>query len=657
MRSMQREAVRNIWDGSWLPNICGKQALYNGLAQFHQGRLCKENKSVGEEIARLEYAKTLFSAAVERSSNSDLCKVKDWIHQNDKALAEAKKDNDFIYHEAVPEIKTLPEIPKAVVAKVTSPLPTKYGPETSKDLFEELCPVAIHQALSAYDGRRQELVNIEVTKLKDATNLMNQLLSSMNLPAAIEATKGDEVPQSVRDKAKAVADAGGMTALKKLMDELPELLTRNTEILDECERMLKEERESDEQLKAQHKDKWNRTPSGQLTGTFNTNATKYRTIIDNAKAADGVVREKLDKHRECFDILSRGPTGLQSAIPSAGGIQHGLQDNPVVGKLRELMEAVDTIKAERQVIESEMKDTKVDMKPIFFDALAKNSVIPEQEISVESLGRCYGPLQKQVNDNIARQESIMKEVQENNEKFVAQMGGSVAGGNAREQMMKNLAAAHDAFFELRGNLQEGTKFYNDLTQLLVTFQNKVSDFCFARKTEKDELMKDLTSGLSQMSLNQPNPPAHHTPASEGDQPTRPPRAKDPPARPPPPQINNETPATTVASSSTSAPAAPSAPNPYMGAPANYAPPPQGQALPYPQQPMGMPMPYQQYHTPMPAGYNPYMAYPPQQGYAPYPPPQGYPPAPYPPGSAPPPGYYPPAQPGQPPQPGQQPQWR
>ena len=95
---------------------------------------------------------------------------------------------------------------------------------------------------------------------------------------------GNELPQSVLDKAKAVADAGGMTSLKKLIEELPELLTRNTEILDECERMLKEERDSDEQLKAQYKDKWTRTSSEQLTGTFNTNATKYRTIINNAKA-------------------------------------------------------------------------------------------------------------------------------------------------------------------------------------------------------------------------------------------------------------------------------------------------------------------------------------------------------------------------------------
>ena len=50
----------------------------------------------------------------------------------------------------------------------------------------------------------------------------------------------------------------------------------------------------------------------------------------------------------------------------------------------------------RQVIESEIKAINPDMKPIFFDALNKEGSIAEQNISAESLGRAFGPLQKQV---------------------------------------------------------------------------------------------------------------------------------------------------------------------------------------------------------------------------------------------------------------------
>lgn len=211
-----------------------------------------------------------------------MCHCKDWLKKTEKAVAVARKDNDFIYHERIPDAKSLEPVGKALVAKATLPLPSPIGPP-SKDLFEELCPVAVHQALSAYEGRKQDIINTEVTKLKDGTQLMNQLLASMNLPAAVEDSTGSELPQSLKDKARAVQEAGGLDMLNKLIRELPELLTRNTEILDECERLLKDEKSSDDQLRSQFKEKWTRIPSDKLTTTFMTNAQKYRTIINNAK--------------------------------------------------------------------------------------------------------------------------------------------------------------------------------------------------------------------------------------------------------------------------------------------------------------------------------------------------------------------------------------
>lgn len=58
-------------------------------------------------------------------------------------------------------------------------------------------------------------------------------MASLNLPAAIEDTSGTAIPESLLEKALGVRESGGIKALEESMRELPDLLQRNKELLDE----------------------------------------------------------------------------------------------------------------------------------------------------------------------------------------------------------------------------------------------------------------------------------------------------------------------------------------------------------------------------------------------------------------------------------------
>jgi programmed cell death 6-interacting protein len=74
--------------------------------------------------------------------------------------------------------------------------------------------------------------------------------------------------------------------------------------------LLTEEKQSDEQLRAQFKEKWTRMASERLTEPLWQEIGKYRGILDTAANADNIVRQKLDSNRRGLELLSKAEVRL-----------------------------------------------------------------------------------------------------------------------------------------------------------------------------------------------------------------------------------------------------------------------------------------------------------------------------------------------------------
>ncbi|XP_077599909.1 programmed cell death 6-interacting protein isoform X2 [Stigmatopora nigra] len=640
-----------------LPVLAAKHCIMQANAELHQSVLAKQKKRFGEEIARLQHAAELAKTVASRYD--EYISVKDLTDKINRALAAAKKDNDFIYHDRVPEVKDLEPIGKAALVKataVTPPLSQKFA-----DVFEKMVPMAVQQSMATYSQRKSETVNRLVASMREATNLANGVLASLNLPAALEDLSGDSVPPSIVEKSRSVVQQGGMESIQQLIRDLPELLTRNREILDEALKMLDDEERTDNDLRAKFNQRWNRTPSGDLYMPLRSEGGSFRNILDKAVQADQVVREHYEAHRQSMALLCQPQSELSASLPSAHPAET-LQGSEAAAALRAHLAQLEQLKREREALEADVKGVTFDMCATFLAALAKDGAIDEEPLSRGRLEQLYGQHEHRVRDGLGRQEELLGKIQVSHQEFSG-LKRSGAEAERREEVLKKLALAYDSYVELSGNLREGTKFYNDLTEILLKFQNKCCDIVFARKTERDELLKELQQSIArEPSAPNFNVPAYQSqPPGAGAGPTpaprtifAPPQSQDksqPPARPPPPNSGNSTvagaPTATPPNPTPAGPAAPPNPTPAAAPPAPAS---GAQGPPYPtyqgypqyfQMPMGYnPYAYGQYGVP----YVPYGAAPGQGGYPGAPPP-GAPAAPAAPGA--------PAYPGYPQQPSQQ----
>uniref|UniRef100_A0AC35UA02 BRO1 domain-containing protein n=1 Tax=Rhabditophanes sp. KR3021 TaxID=114890 RepID=A0AC35UA02_9BILA len=536
-RLMSRDIVKGIWDKEWMATVTGKEMTMLGFAQYHQSQVAENEKNYGEVLSRLLESLSILKKSGEYIAPSSISGETDQIKA---AYETSKKHNDMIYHEAVADIKALPPLKKAALVRATGytpPLFTRF-----KDMFEALVPIEIQTAVSAFESRKAELVNIETSRLREYTDVMNAILVSLNLPAALDdVTNHEKCPESIRQKGMKIRNAGGLSALNRMMNDIPDLFKNNEQILNETEKLIGEEKEVDDNLRAQFKERWTRTKSDELTPPLLQQVGKYKGIMHTASNADQLVRNKFNEARSGIEILSKPEVDLVQSIPAIQG--GAAQNSETTNKLRNLLTQVREICAERIKLEEKFKNVKCDMCDTFLKAKreAGAGAFDEQEVSNRQLAVAFSELKGEVEKSIGKQEQVLAEIEVTNRLFVQEKGS--AGNAERDQLLKSLATAADTYFTLESNLKEGTKFYNDLVPLLVSLQQNVSDFCFARQTEKEDLMKQVQQSIISVAGGKaavpPRPPPPSVPGSSigsGVTPTVDATAPTPAPRAPPPQM-------------------------------------------------------------------------------------------------------------------------
>ncbi|KAK9478552.1 BRO1-like domain-containing protein [Lipomyces japonicus] len=533
----------------WIHHITCKKFHFEAAAQFRISTDCLSTGKYGEEIARLRAALELCNQALSSSkyvSNAVSDDLKGLKSRLQSDIARADKDNDLIYLAMVPSIASLAlikpastvetQIPPDVGKPIDALASGKYGPA----LFANLVPFAAHLAISIYEDRRDSIVNkLIIPKLDVLTIQVHEILTYLGLPGALQALERPVgIPPSLLTHIEEIRATGGVEVMRSTIDDVRRLASSHGSIYLEAAGILEQEREEDDELRMRHgTDRWKRPTSKEVGAQLYANLQSYSNIIKSATESDEIVRAKFRDNERTFDLISQDLTVVERYLPSSevSQLDPALQLHAV--QVRERLNEISKVEYRRKLFveellhkakEDDVTDTvlKETARLERLDPLTKIEAAQFEAIFTERLKK-YDDDKDRVEHEEEEQTKLVTELELANLDFknsLATCRGSKQ--SEREAALQQLEAGYFKFLEIKNNLEEGRKFYNDFARSLLQFQQECNDFVYSRRVEAQELETDLALQFDRLKLEE----------MRTDSPLPAPRAQGPP----PPVLNNAT---------------------------------------------------------------------------------------------------------------------
>ncbi|KAI9098591.1 BRO1-like domain-containing protein [Phlyctochytrium arcticum] len=500
-----------VFHDSWLVQMDIKVHHFKAAAQFRQSQVCLAAGKYGEEIARLQAAighvkKALNSSSFKKTSSyvqSDLKNLQGTIEQ---ALQRAEKDNDIVYMETVPHIETLQPIGGAKMVNAT-PLPdlSDLSDVVGPAMFSKLVPFSVHQSASVYSHKKDALVGMLIGKIAEASEVAQSTLSSLNLPAAIEALEQPiGLPPTLLKHSEEVRSQGGAKSLHDSWATITALSDRDVAILNQVVKTLDDEEADDEEMRRQFGPKWTRTRSAEHTGNLREGVKNYRKKLDAAKKSDLLIKSKMEDNLHYIESLSSSKEELEASIPSSTVQSTPVSKDPTVKQLKGLLDQLNGVIKARSSLTENLKRTAAsdDIGPRLVEAANRSEGKEDDELFSQQLKR-YEPFEQAAEKSLAEQATLLNAITETNRQFMSSKQSNHLIRD-RENALQNLDNAYKAFVDISANMHEGVKFYTDFQAVLNRFADNCRQYALTRSVDKRDIINELQRSLTDLRVTDPS---------------------------------------------------------------------------------------------------------------------------------------------------------
>ncbi|KNZ57531.1 hypothetical protein VP01_2136g2 [Puccinia sorghi] len=579
---------KGIFERSWTWLIQCKHKYFVSLAQYQRSLADSASSKHGDALARLQIAETAakeasrhatsFSTSFTTIGSSGLATLpsdaatslldltRTHLALCNEAKVSQQRDNDLIYHEALPSEAALPPIDKSSVGEPIAIQEVYGAPEVQKvvgqDIFVRLVPLSVHQSSSLYSEEKAKLIRTEGERCETADTELATALEYAGLPTSLDkfndfVNNGSsrlcemaEPPKEVLEWSEAVQQAKEVKPIEKMQDELIALRNKVHNDLENIEQKLDTEARDCEQMRVQYDHLWEQQPSLNFTKGWRHSLKSHREALEAARRSDQQIEEIWQSIRADLEILA-DPTRESVRRLFAGNVQH--KDNPNANNLLDVLDtndeesemtqmknmvtAIQENISRLQAIKKERHGVLQDLKErIQGDDISQLLILNRKAQNIEP-ALFAAELEKfqahsgRISATIHLQAAAIQELTAHYKSLLDSRRGKevqerwTSASKKAAQTKNRLQAAYQSHEEVRSALLKGIHFYRDVETAMVDTQRQVESFVSNRVAERMRMVTQAeakrgsnhgeTHGLehqmSRMNLTNPSTPSPHVP--------------------------------------------------------------------------------------------------------------------------------------------------